>query len=700
MISVEAGPQRGNGPPAPSTAGTGVVGAATFVLAFALLGFGARWSAGVAGGGDAWQNLWNFRHIDASLKAGTSLFRTSALWYPEGAGLGAHCQSLSLSVPGALAGRLTGSPAAYNLTVVLSFALAAMGTFRLAQRIGVGAGGAAVAALCFAFAPPRVARAYGHLNLLGLCFLPFALEGLVSACRTRGRRRVPGALEAVIALAALAYADYYLAILGALACISFGAFDLARAPRGDRLPRLAVLTTVGLLSVGLALPQLRATLRDAGRVATGHESKWCSVALTSLVVPSRIQVASGITRPLTERNHQNLVEGVGYLGIVPLLATLAVVLRRRSREIDFALLAGGAALLVSLGPQVRVFDRLLDFSLPYAALESWAPGLKLGGCVNRFEQLVFLPLALGLGLWIDRRLRSGTGRAITLAALALFGYEYLPKRIPVESWPMNPPDSAMSALAAAQAGAVLDVDMGTDALVRQLAHGRPLTFGYLSREPSAQAEARRDDPVVGPLVAAQGATDLSAAAVAAHLEYRWGVTHVVVPATPVWKDRMRGFGLAAFSESDRSAVFVPAPARSVPILEIRPESLGHDPPRASTLVSWGFEPYAVETWAGSRYSGCWTSGDAGLVFPATPGRYILRLDSAPGSAITRVAVTWGLRRNRIELLVHGPKDVPFEVADADLSRTGWLGLSLSAPTVPGPSGMRMRGVLFAGLVRD
>ena len=541
--------------------GTVAVALLAFAAALLLLSAGPDWARGVAGGGDAWQNLWNLRHVDRALHGGTPLYRTDRLWFPEGAGLGMHTLAPALTVPGALAGRFVGFTLGYDLTVALTFVLAAAGTYRLGRRLGIGPAGAAAAALVFAFAPPRVARAYGHLNLLGLGFLPFALEGLVLASRRRGRARFAGILEAAAALAALALTDLYLALLGAVAAGCLAAFEIVRAPRGERVPRLASLAAAGLASLVFASPQLRATSRDASDVVPQHESRWCSVAATSLVIPSRIQVASALTRPLTERNHQNLVEGVGYLGFVPLLATLAVVVRRRPRDLDFALVAGALGLALSLGPRLRVFDTLLDVPLPYAALEAALPALRLGGCVNRFEQLAFLPLALGLGFWLDRRRAEGTGRALTLAALALAALEYLPWRIPVESWPIDPPDPAIVAIKQTPgAGAVLDLDMGTAALVRQMIHGRPITFGYLSRTPRDEDRQRREDPVLGPLLAADGRPPGSPASAAAALRDRWGVTHVVGPATDAWKARAAAFGLLPFAESDRTAVFVPAPA--------------------------------------------------------------------------------------------------------------------------------------------
>ena len=66
----------------------------------------------------------------------------------------------------------------------------------------------------FAFAPQRMARALGHLNLLAIGWLPAALEGLLVASRATRRRRAAGVFAGAPGLVLLAYADWYLAFLG------------------------------------------------------------------------------------------------------------------------------------------------------------------------------------------------------------------------------------------------------------------------------------------------------------------------------------------------------------------------------------------------------------------------------------------------------------------------------------------------------
>jgi hypothetical protein len=252
-----------------------------------------------------------------------------------------------------------GLPLSYNLAVLLTFAIAGAGLFRVARRLGVSDAGAALAALAFAFAPPRFCRAYGHFNLLGLGILGFAIEGLILTGAPQRRSRLLGALEATLALGALLYTDFYLALLGGLAAGAYGLIAWVRE-RTNRTRRISLMAVVAAGALAIAAPHLLRANADRTVVETGHPSKWCSVAFTSPLIPARVQVLSVLTRPLTERNHQNLVEGVGYLGWLPLFATAWVVLKDRPRAFDFALVSGGIALVLALGPQLRIFDRLLD----------------------------------------------------------------------------------------------------------------------------------------------------------------------------------------------------------------------------------------------------------------------------------------------------------------------------------------------------
>ncbi len=683
--------------PGPGALGTCVAAALALALAAALLGAGPSWRDGVLGGGDAWQTVWNFDHVGRVLAGSEPLWFSDRVWAPEGASLRAHTLAPTLSVPGAMLAGAVGLPTAYNLLVLATFALAAGATYRLARRLGMSPPAAVLAGLVLAFAPARFARAWGHLNLLALGFVPLALEGLVIAARKRGGRAWGGAVLATAALVALALSDWYLAVLGALAASVFAAFEVARS-RGRRAVVAARLGASGLAALALVAPLGRSLAADGAAAARGHDPALCCTAVTSLVVPNRVQEIARWTRPLTERNTQNIAEGAAYLGLVPLAALVWLLADhlRRPRDLDWALTAGVVALVLALGPAPRIFDGHLPVALPYAWLQRLVPGLALGGCVSRFVQLAMLPLALAVGWATDRALTLGVrGRVLAVAAVAVLAIEYAPVAPAIQPWPDDP---AMAAIAAAPGpGTVLDLDPGVGALVRQLEHGRPQTLGYLSRTPEPQWRRRLADPVLGPLLGAgpvEAAPPLPVAS--AWLHRRWKVRWVVATPGSESAARCEALGLTVEARGERSEVLL------VPTLAVAPAStvdLGEpDAPlaRSGVILEGVFAPETVGV-AGRTVRGRWTGAEARILVPVRAGHLVLTV-AAPRPGAPRLGVSWaGTRR---EVVVTGVVDISLEVPAAALGGDGALVLVLRADTFRPQHDARELGVFLVTLRSD
>lgn len=678
---------------------TAAVSAGAFVLTLAWLRASPEWTRGVIGGGDAWQNVWNLDHVARALRSGEPLFLSHRVWAPEGASLLSHTLSLTNSIPGALLSRITGLFVAYNLLVVLSFVLAAAALYRLSRRLGLGPVPALFGAFVFAFCPQRSARALGHLNLLGTGWIPVAIEGLLVASRTNGRRSIYGALAAAGALTALAFTDWYLALLGVLAAGTFALFEIFRAEKSER-PRVAfALGLAALLSLSATLPSALALARESAAQGTeGHEARWCSNALTSLLVPSRIQLVSAFTPGLKERNHQNIAEGAAALGLVPLLLTLfcLVRFRGRPRDLDFALVAGGTALVLSLGPQLRLFDRLIDFPLPYALLEKVFPSLMLGGCVNRLELLTFLPLALGSAFFLERLLTSRMSWKRTLVTGAAFVVllEYAPIDPGVSRGVDEPRDRALDFIVNSPvAGSVLDIDPGVDALVRQLHHGRPQTFGYLSRIPPTSLAARREDPVLGPLLEPERkASPLPRASSSELLRDRWGIAFVIAPDRPPFAARAAalGFDLVARSPGRTLVYSLPEDALAkVDSIDLAARDEGSEL-AARGVFAFGFD-VPEDAPAALAIPGRRCRRRALLLAPLRPGRYQLEVAPAASSPV-RVTLRWGKRRETVRT-VSGRESLSVDVGKEDLTRDGSLLLSVDVAGAGGEGGGLLVGVL-------
>jgi hypothetical protein len=628
-------------------------------LSVVALGGGAGWTGGVIGGGDAWQNVWNIDHINNARRGSDSLLSTRLLWAPAGASLLTHTLVLPLTTLGAGLMAWTGPSLAYNLLVVLSFALAAAGTFHVARALGLGAVGAGIAGLIFTFGPARFARAYGHLNLLALGLVGFALAGFLAVARGR---HFTGAAQASLATWALLLCDYYLGILGIITIVSFLAIEVVRTRPLRRVRPLVITAVIILAPLGF----LALVVTHEGSSVTGaHPSQWCSAAITSLVIPGRTQALSSLTRPLTERNHQNLVEGVAYLGLVPLILTALALRRDRPRHLDFLAIAGGIALVLSLGPRLRVFDILLPIPLPYAALERLVPGLRLGGCVNRFLQLVYLPLGIYAAIAITRVRR----RLAQLVLCALIALEYAPRRIPIAPWPASTTDAVLTTIKDDPSKSiVLDLDGGVIALVRQLAHRHPLTNGYVSRPPAAPAYRQSIDRVLQALQTGDEPVTLQGDTLCAYLEYRYGIRYVIGDRTPEREARLARTGLP-FHTSDTLLL--------ADLSELPPGEAAQHPERR-IVFGQAAVPDAISV---DREPS--TLPEAGILLSTRPGAYRLTLRLPPPEFVG-VTINYGMHAHAISTMVYDHVTVSLSVTPDDLVRDRWLGITVR-PERPGLS---------------
>src|SRR5690242_11933512 len=93
-------------------------------------------SAPGEGAQDLWEKLWNLWWVGEALRRGVSPFFTDALFYPQGASLLFHPLNLTSGLLALPLRAIFGPIAAYNLLVLLSFALSGYAVFLLARAHG------------------------------------------------------------------------------------------------------------------------------------------------------------------------------------------------------------------------------------------------------------------------------------------------------------------------------------------------------------------------------------------------------------------------------------------------------------------------------------------------------------------------------------------------------------------------------------
>jgi hypothetical protein len=313
-------------------------------------------------------------------------------------------------------------PVAYTLLVFAHLLVAALGTSRLARRLGAGSVGAPAAAALFVLSGPVQSSVNLWHHFAGLAWMPWVLLGVDRAVRLPGLRST-AALALVAGLQVLAGSADVCAMTMALAT----GWVLVRVLRGRRHRRralrvartvLAAALLTALVTAVLWLPALELLRRSPRQeLPADIRAAWSlpPAGLWRLVTPldpARVTFDAETWQQLYDRAEPPFLWSL-YLGCSALALAVAALLPRRFRFQAVALgVAALVALALALGPHAPF----------YPLATALAPSLK----VFRYPTKALLAAALlvsllagvGLGALARGRLRSraGAGLAVALAA--------------------------------------------------------------------------------------------------------------------------------------------------------------------------------------------------------------------------------------------------------------------------------------------
>ena len=328
--------------------------------------------------------------------------------------------------------------AAWTLNLIVTYAVAGLGMFFFLRALRLATVPSVLGALSFAFAGAMSAQV-SHFGLVaGMSWVPVGLLGVLrlsQARTTAARLGWAAVLAGAIGLTILAGEPRAIADAGVIVAI-YAAWQIARL---GRRCGPAALSMAGAALVGAALgavqwlPGLAAvstSQRGAASLALFNSGSLPARWLLLMLVPDLMGGSGSLGQP-SFFTHYNLTEVTGYVGILPLVAAVALLGRFRLRRppewivwhvmalVGVVLALGGNTpfghLLFHLplfGDQRLQSRNILVTDLALAVLLAYWADRPLSERSQRF-------LPAGRRRWLDRELLLGV--VAPLAVIAVVG---------------------------------------------------------------------------------------------------------------------------------------------------------------------------------------------------------------------------------------------------------------------------------------
>ncbi len=305
--------------------------------------------------GDVLEVAWGLRwYHDALFVQHVSPFFTPLIFFPTGWHTASLAHSPFIFLLGQPFYSIGGVAFAYNILVLIAFAVAFVGCLKFLRLYTPGFS-AIIAALVYTFIGMRWVRILGHLHILwATSILPWLLWGLICVKKSSSQKVVSGVvIMSGIAWGIMINFSLYSLFFGAVAFLIWG-------PQLFRLVRIKQALLIAGIALGLATPLIILYL-SASRTGLSDPLGLASLttwgaSINSLFIPSPgnplapiRQIAQSIyTGPADESGNENL-------GITTfVLAVTAIIVAAREKKLSGSIIwFTGVALVLSLGLFLR-----------------------------------------------------------------------------------------------------------------------------------------------------------------------------------------------------------------------------------------------------------------------------------------------------------------------------------------------------------
>lgn len=309
-------------------------------------------------GGDTYQGLWNLWWIKQSTLSLQNPYITNYIFYPIGTDLFVHTLSPAagfFSIPFQLTLGLIFS---YNLLIILSFVLSGYGAYRLAYHVTKEKRASFFSGLVFGFSSYHFARAWGHLNLVSIQWIPFFILFVLKMRKESSQKNVY--LAVFFLILSTLWADLQYTVFLGLFTIWFLAYEILfeRQQIKEFLLRLGIMLVSFFIIILLVLGPLFygiLTGKYAYAWTSPNDFVIYSADLLGFFIPNSLNLFFGnYSQGIISHFSTTGIESVTYIGYT-VVALAVIAIAKLWNKAKFWLLSAFVFIIFSLGPILHIF---------------------------------------------------------------------------------------------------------------------------------------------------------------------------------------------------------------------------------------------------------------------------------------------------------------------------------------------------------
>ena len=371
----------------------------TVIVTFpVILDFGTE-AAGI-GCYDPCHMMWRFWWADFSFENGLDFQHSNYIFYPHGVDIGGNLAYFTTFV-GFLLVQFLDYVTAWNIIWFLGLVFGGYGCYLLANNFNKNYLSSIIASIIFTFTTYHMAHSTSHIGLSMIVWLPIFVLFLFKLLEKQSKYYsiVGGIIFFLVSLTHL----YYSVFITMFSIIFFAVYIFRQKKVSNRtfITNFLILLTIGLISTSVLF--LSSTTSSELPARPYYEHIKFSTSLENLILPvpthtTQILSDDGVRKSFysffDKPTWDPQIENYVFLGYSVIFLSALAIIRYRQKHVWFWLLICGIFVLMSLGPELKIFNESTGIILPDKLFYDTVPEWDETRAPARFIVMANLALAV------------------------------------------------------------------------------------------------------------------------------------------------------------------------------------------------------------------------------------------------------------------------------------------------------------------